>query len=57
MARPATVPGSQPIEIRRREIRILVPRLTEEERAAHLTFVATLGPNALWNSYLGSAAS
>jgi DNA polymerase-3 subunit epsilon len=54
IARPVPAPGSQPIEIRRREIRILVPRLTEAERARHLTFVATLGPNALWRSYLGT---
>jgi len=55
--RPETIPGVQPIEIRRREIRIHVPRLSETERAAHAAFVATLGPNALWHSYLGSAAA
>jgi DNA polymerase III subunit epsilon len=26
----------------------LPPRLSDEDRAAHLTFVETLGPNALW---------
>jgi DNA polymerase-3 subunit epsilon len=30
----------------------LVPRLTEEERAAHLEYLAELGPNAIWYQYL-----
>ena len=29
----------------------LPPRLTEAELAAHATFVATLGANAIWNDY------
>jgi DNA polymerase-3 subunit epsilon len=29
----------------------LPPRITDEERAAHAAFVATLGENAIWNSY------
>jgi DNA polymerase-3 subunit epsilon len=29
----------------------LAPRLTGEERAAHRTFVATLGESAIWNDY------
>jgi DNA polymerase-3 subunit epsilon len=30
----------------------LLPRLTDEERAAHRAFVATLGESAIWNRYL-----
>jgi len=30
----------------------LAPRLSEEERAAHLAFVATLGESAVWRDYL-----
>jgi DNA polymerase-3 subunit epsilon len=30
-----------------------ISRLTDAERAAHEAFVRTLGPNALWRSYLG----
>jgi DNA polymerase III subunit epsilon len=55
IVRPETMPGAQAIEFRRRETRIIVTRLSEAERNAHAAFVATLGPNALWNSYLGSA--
>jgi DNA polymerase-3 subunit epsilon len=54
IVRPETMPGAQAIEFRRRETRIIVTRLSETERSAHAAFVATLGPNALWNSYLGS---
>jgi len=54
IVRPETMPGAQAIEFRRRETRIIVTRLSEAERNAHAAFVATLGPNALWNSYLGS---
>jgi DNA polymerase III subunit epsilon len=32
----------------------LAPRLSDEERAAHRTFVATLGEAAIWNDYLSS---
>ncbi|HYY84797.1 MAG TPA: DNA polymerase III subunit epsilon [Beijerinckiaceae bacterium] len=54
IVRPETMPGAQAIEFRRRETRIIVTRLSEAERNAHAAFVATLGPNAVWNSYLGS---
>jgi DNA polymerase-3 subunit epsilon len=54
IVRPETMPGAHAIEFRRRETRIIVTRLSEAERNAHAAFVATLGPNALWNSYLGS---
>ena len=54
IVRPETMPGAQAIEFRRRETRIIVTRLSETERSAHAAFVATLGQNALWNSYLGS---
>jgi DNA polymerase-3 subunit epsilon len=30
-----------------------VSRLSDQERSAHLAFVAKLGPNALWRTYLG----
>jgi DNA polymerase III subunit epsilon len=30
----------------------LAPRLSAEERAAHLAFVATLGEGAIWRDYL-----
>jgi DNA polymerase III subunit epsilon len=32
---------------------LLVPRLSEEERAAHRGFVATLGEASVWREYLG----
>ena len=51
---PEAVPEVGRIEIRRRETRIIVSRLSDSERAAHQAFVATLGPNALWNAYIGS---
>src|SRR5947209_19380419 len=35
----------------------LASRLTEEERAAHRAFVATLGEKPLWNDYLPRAAA
>ena len=54
IVRPETMPGAQAIEFRRRETRIIVTRLSDVERDAHAAFVATLGPNALWNSYLGA---
>jgi DNA polymerase-3 subunit epsilon len=34
----------------------LAPRLTDEERAAHAAFIATLGANAIWREY-GSVSS
>jgi DNA polymerase-3 subunit epsilon len=33
----------------------LLPRVSEEERAAHRAFVATLGEKAIWNEYLSAA--
>lgn len=57
IVRPETMPGAQAIEFRRRETRIIVTRLSEAERNAHAAFVATLGPSALWNSYLGSTGA
>jgi DNA polymerase III subunit epsilon len=33
----------------------LLPRLTADERDAHLAFLATLGENAIWRDYLGRA--
>lgn len=30
----------------------LVPRLTEEERTAHRSFIATLGESAIWRDYI-----
>jgi DNA polymerase III subunit epsilon len=35
----------------------LLPRLTHDDRAAHLAFVATLGPNAIWRDYLALEAN
>jgi len=35
---------------------VLVPRLTDIERAAHRAFVATLGEKAIWNDYLAIAS-
>jgi DNA polymerase-3 subunit epsilon len=35
----------------------LAPRLSEADRAAHRAFVATLGENAIWASYLAAAAT
>jgi len=31
----------------------LAPRLSADERAAHLAFVATLGDKPIWRDYLG----
>jgi DNA polymerase-3 subunit epsilon len=31
----------------------LPPRLTDEERAAHRRFIATLGEHAIWRDYVG----
>jgi DNA polymerase-3 subunit epsilon len=33
----------------------LAPRITSDDLAAHRAFVATLGPNAIWNEYLSEA--
>ena len=37
---------------RQREVP-LVPRISEEDRAAHRAFVATLGEKPIWNEFLG----
>ena len=34
----------------------LAPRVSEDDRAAHRKFVATLGANALWRDYLPDGA-
>jgi DNA polymerase III subunit epsilon len=41
----------EPIVMRGRLVP-LVPALTDEERAAHRAFIATLGANAIWGSYV-----
>ncbi len=41
--------GTAPIRVRPNA---LAPRLTADEREAHLAFVATLGENAIWREYL-----
>jgi DNA polymerase-3 subunit epsilon len=53
IVRPETQSGAQRIEVRSRDIRIHVPRLTDDERAAHAAFIATLGAKAVWRTYLG----
>jgi DNA polymerase-3 subunit epsilon len=48
------IPGlgaGEPIVVRERPTP-LPPRLTEEERLAHLQFIATLGDAAIWRDYL-----
>ena len=35
----------------------LIPRITEEERAAHRGFVATLGDKPIWNDFLPAVAA
>lgn len=50
----AAMPGlaaGEPIVIRERPLP-LVPRLTDEERAAHRQFIATLGEAAIWRDYV-----
>jgi DNA polymerase III subunit epsilon len=44
--RPAAIVYQRPIA--------LAPRISEEERQAHLAFVATLGEHAIWRQYLPS---
>jgi DNA polymerase-3 subunit epsilon len=51
-ATPETVAGA--IVVVRERSTPLAVRLTEEERAAHRSFVATLGENAIWRDYLSS---
>ena len=40
---------------RQREVP-LVPRISEEDRAAHRAFIATLGDKPIWNDFLGVVA-
>jgi DNA polymerase III subunit epsilon len=47
---PGLAPGA-PIIVRERPMP-LAARLSDEERAAHRQFVATLGANAIWRDYL-----
>lgn len=44
------------VVVRRERSVPLAVRLSEAERAAHRDFVATLGENAVWRSYLGEGA-
>jgi len=32
----------------------LAPRISQEDRAAHRAFVATLGDKPIWNEFLGA---
>jgi DNA polymerase III subunit epsilon len=41
----------EPIIVRERQV-ALVPALTDEERAAHRAFIATLGQGAIWRDYV-----
>jgi DNA polymerase III subunit epsilon len=50
-ATPAQVVGT--LVIRDRLVPLL-PRLTDEERSAHRSFIATLGENAIWRDYVSS---
>jgi DNA polymerase-3 subunit epsilon len=50
---PMAVAGAA-IVVRQRTVP-LIPRISEEERTAHRTFVATLGDNAIWRDYLSLA--
>ena len=52
-ATPAAVAGAI-VAVRERSAPLAI-RLTEEERAAHRSFVATLGEGAIWRDYLSSA--
>ncbi len=52
----ATGPGraiGEPIIVRER-LAPLISAVTEEDRAAHRVFVATLGENAIWRDYVSS---
>jgi DNA polymerase III subunit epsilon len=50
MAAPAVTAGA--IVVMRERTVPLAPRLSEEERAAHRSFVASLGGAAIWRDYL-----
>jgi DNA polymerase III subunit epsilon len=49
-AAPVRVAG-EPIVMRARP-QPLLPRLSDDERAAHRRFVLTLGENAIWRDYV-----
>jgi DNA polymerase III subunit epsilon len=51
-AAPVRIAG-EPIVLRARPVP-LPPRLTEEERAAHRRFIATLGESAIWRDYVSA---
>jgi hypothetical protein len=36
---------------------VLVPHLSPQEQEAHAAFVATLGPQAIWQQYLSPTAA
>jgi DNA polymerase-3 subunit epsilon len=46
--------GGQGEMPRRQRAEPLLPRISDEDRAAHRAFVATLGDKAIWNEYLGA---
>ena len=48
----ATVPGA--IILPAGRARPTVDRISDQERASHAAFVATLGDNAVWRDYLGA---
>ncbi len=50
---PATIPGAI-IVVQARTVP-LAPRISDEDRAAHREFIATLGENAIWREYLSLA--
>jgi DNA polymerase-3 subunit epsilon len=43
--------GSNAVRAVRQRISALAPRVSDEDRAAHRAFIATLGENALWLKY------
>jgi DNA polymerase-3 subunit epsilon len=45
-------PGAAEIVVPR--LRVTVSRLTDTEREAHLAFIATLGENSVWRSYVSA---
>jgi DNA polymerase-3 subunit epsilon len=50
-AAPIVVTGATAIIVRERPAP-LAPRLTDEDRAAHRLFIATLGESAIWRDYV-----
>src|SRR5664279_5049156 len=49
--------GRDGVAVRRERPAALTPRLSEDERAAHRAFVASLGETAIWRNYLPGEAS